>query len=234
MRHHSRRWVEKWKNLFYAALFAANLIAVTGTAEAALITVSDSLTGQSPQVYAQIGNLELSKFDPLLGTLNSATITFSDHFTWTSMAENTDGPNKVFSHTLNQRVTVMDGIKTMLDDPNSYSGSWVLSAYDGMLDFGGTSGITAHGSSAPASVRLVITGDDLSRFIGMDSLLFAVLSNSGSTLSLQGGNGSMGSRQNYFASAVVEYDYMPTPIPAAAWLLGSGLLGLVGIRRRTA
>ncbi len=25
----------------------------------------------------------------------------------------------------------------------------------------------------------------------------------------------------------------PTPIPAAAWLLGSGLLGLVGIRRRT-
>jgi hypothetical protein len=24
----------------------------------------------------------------------------------------------------------------------------------------------------------------------------------------------------------------PTPIPAAAWLLGSGLLGLVGIRRR--
>jgi hypothetical protein len=26
----------------------------------------------------------------------------------------------------------------------------------------------------------------------------------------------------------------PTPIPAAAWLLGSGLLGLVGIRRRKA
>jgi hypothetical protein len=27
-------------------------------------------------------------------------------------------------------------------------------------------------------------------------------------------------------------DVTPTPIPAAAWLLGSGLLGLVGIRRR--
>jgi hypothetical protein len=26
----------------------------------------------------------------------------------------------------------------------------------------------------------------------------------------------------------------PTPIPAAAWLLGSGLMGLVGIRRRNA
>jgi hypothetical protein len=27
-------------------------------------------------------------------------------------------------------------------------------------------------------------------------------------------------------------DVTPTPIPAAAWLLGSGLLGLIGIRRR--
>ena len=29
-------------------------------------------------------------------------------------------------------------------------------------------------------------------------------------------------------------DYAPVPIPAAVWLLGSGLLGLVGIRRRIA
>ncbi len=27
-------------------------------------------------------------------------------------------------------------------------------------------------------------------------------------------------------------DTTPTPIPAAAWLFGSGLLGLVGLRRR--
>lgn len=29
-------------------------------------------------------------------------------------------------------------------------------------------------------------------------------------------------------------DVTPTPIPAAIWLLGSGLMGLVGVRRRTA
>lgn len=28
------------------------------------------------------------------------------------------------------------------------------------------------------------------------------------------------------------FDYTPTPIPGAAWLLGSGLIGLVGLRRR--
>ncbi|NVN90127.1 MAG: lamin tail domain-containing protein [Desulfuromonadales bacterium] len=30
----------------------------------------------------------------------------------------------------------------------------------------------------------------------------------------------------------IDYNSTPTPVPAAAWLLGSGLLGLVGIRRR--
>jgi hypothetical protein len=34
------------------------------------------------------------------------------------------------------------------------------------------------------------------------------------------------------ANAIITYDYTPTPIPAAAWLLGSGLLGLVGMRRK--
>jgi hypothetical protein len=33
--------------------------------------------------------------------------------------------------------------------------------------------------------------------------------------------------------SVLSGTYVPTPIPAAAWLLGSGLMGLVGIRRRT-
>ena len=33
---------------------------------------------------------------------------------------------------------------------------------------------------------------------------------------------------------VVSYDTAAVPVPAAAWLLGSGLLGLIGIRRRNA
>jgi hypothetical protein len=33
--------------------------------------------------------------------------------------------------------------------------------------------------------------------------------------------------------SVLSGTYVATPIPAAAWLLGSGLLGLVGVRRKT-
>lgn len=31
---------------------------------------------------------------------------------------------------------------------------------------------------------------------------------------------------------IVESEYLPTPIPGAAWLLGSGLVGLAGLRRQ--
>lgn len=34
-------------------------------------------------------------------------------------------------------------------------------------------------------------------------------------------------------SYIVEYDSAPVPVPAAVWLLGSGLVGLLGVRRRT-
>jgi len=35
-----------------------------------------------------------------------------------------------------------------------------------------------------------------------------------------------------FNDIVVEVSLAPIPIPAAAWLFGSGLLGMVGIARR--
>jgi len=38
---------------------------------------------------------------------------------------------------------------------------------------------------------------------------------------------------SYFPVGQDQLVYTPTPIPAAAWLLGSGLLGLIGIKRKT-
>ena len=57
----------------------------------------------------------------------------------------------------------------------------------------------------------------------IDALYFSAFNPNGQTSTLESGG------------AVVEltaFDYTPTPIPGAAWLLGSGLIGLVGLRRR--
>ena len=47
--------------------------------------------------------------------------------------------------------------------------------------------------------------------------------------------GTLGTANTYYFDTItgtVAADATPTPIPAAAWLLGSGLMGLMGIRRR--
>jgi hypothetical protein len=41
-----------------------------------------------------------------------------------------------------------------------------------------------------------------------------------------------GSQETYYSVDLAMCVTQPVPIPAAAWLLGSGLIGLVGIRRR--
>lgn len=40
------------------------------------------------------------------------------------------------------------------------------------------------------------------------------------------------SAQTMVINGVIDLGTAPTPIPAASWLLGSGLMGLVGLRRR--
>ncbi len=47
-----------------------------------------------------------------------------------------------------------------------------------------------------------------------------------------GGQGGLGKGNLYYAWAVRDGDVFATPIPAAAWLFGSGLIGLLGVARR--
>ena len=49
---------------------------------------------------------------------------------------------------------------------------------------------------------------------------------------IYGGQGLGHKDTAYFAMAVREIQVSTVPVPAAVWLLGSGLLGLVGIRRK--
>ncbi len=44
---------------------------------------------------------------------------------------------------------------------------------------------------------------------------------------LAGGSGS-----GYYTAYIIEYEASPVPVPAALWLMGSGLLGLAALRRR--
>lgn len=205
-------------------------------AEAALVSYSDTSTGTPPQTtgYVDKGDLNLNKFDTSLGTLAKVTLTFTNYFDWQSFAENTStSSGATFTHTINnQRVQITQGGTTFFTDSSSFLKSWSLGVYDNVLDFGGTSGITENNSSTLNTVSFTYTGASMAPFIGSGFSTFDVLSGADLFKLQGGGNMAMGSTDKFNAGASIIYEYAPVPIPAAAWLLGSGLVGLVGVRRR--
>jgi hypothetical protein len=76
--------------------------------------------------------------------------------------------------------------------------------------------------------------------LGGSSFLFALSTNADGSGALLSSDGTLltldldthGAATANVAASQVTADVTPTPVPAAAWLLGSGLMGLVGLRRR--
>ncbi len=56
----------------------------------------------------------------------------------------------------------------------------------------------------------------------------------GGWVSFQGGYENYGKSNHYSAWAVRDGDVAAVPVPAAFWLFGSGLIGLLGFKRRKA
>jgi hypothetical protein len=105
-----------------------------------------------------------------------------------------------------------DGVNwTVISDYAGYSGG---STWEANPDF------TQSAPGVPSIIMSIDLDDDISdTYEGLISYLKFEL-----------GDGTVGHGRAFFTSAVEGVNAVP--IPAAGWLLGSGLLGLVGIRRR--
>ena len=71
---------------------------------------------------------------------------------------------------------------------------------------------------------------------GFDSLLSLVISAPGRYVAAVGGYSDFnfigGGDTDFFYTLQIQSESAPVPVPAAAWLLGSGLAGMLGFRRR--
>ena len=191
------------------------VLMITGSAFASFsydVTVdTSSLNGQGGYLYMQ--------YDPLNGVASTATVS---NFA-------TDG-------TLGAQDTV-DVVNGSAVKGTLLSGSVVFANTNGVNDynhaitFGNSLSFLLSFSSTPGAPAGGVSTFSLGLFgdaLGNTPLMNISGTNAGTVIDVNLQNDGTTSVDQYVQQATAT----PTPIPAAAYLFGSGLLGLVGIRRK--
>lgn len=220
------------KTIFAVALSGAALVGAA--AQAATISFTDSV----PLAETDWSEtLSVSQFDSNLGTLNSVTVILDGLVTGQTLVENLSGNARDAIVNLTAEITAKnDAVDLEVMVSPVASTTVTLSAYDGTLDFGGTSGTSTGEVTATDTNQQMLTGAAMNDFIGtglidiaVDSLGFSFVSG--------GGNIFSGATSKASAELEVIYDYTVTsnpatvPLPATLPLL-AGAFGIAGFAAR--
>ncbi len=141
----------------------------------------------------------------------------------------TDGDiNFVFGDLLGAQLAIFD------DSDQSYAGSSLGVQIGDIVGFAGPNGIGDHtATNTTTALSLTLTGSD--------NFILGLSTDNGVSWMADAGPASLGANAYSVTfgtgANVIEVDVQivpAIPVPAAVWLFGSGLLGLVGMARRKA
>jgi hypothetical protein len=215
---------------------------VASTAHADVIDFTDSLPLTTTDWFQ---TLTVSQFDPTLGTLNSAKVSFSANMLSDMTLDNDNAtPSPVVGNVSVQTFGTFAGIDLGLLLAADTGAPTVLAADDsGDTDLpgdGGADEILVGNLTDNDMIMATLTAPgDLGQFLGAGTISTVNLFTLGG-FGVTGGGGNVDVNVNTQAAAslFVEYDFTPAPpppqipVPATLALLGLGLAGLGVARRR--
>jgi len=205
--------------------------ALTSSATAATVTYGPASFGPATTNWST--SLSLPKWDPTLfpgQVLTGVSFTLNGSVTGSASFESLDAQPATIN--MNLQATIV------LTDPNSNvlvtvipvaNTSDLASAFDGVIDFGGTSGKQYLGLTGSASNSG--TSGNFALFTGAGNVLLPVTA-SGTSSGSGAGNLLTLFATTAGADASVTYTYSAVPEPSTIALAGLGLLALVGFARR--
>jgi len=221
------------KKLCVLLLFALT----TGVVSAATISFSDEVI-PNPSATDWTDQLFLPQFNSALGTLTEVRLVLNGSMYASFGYENKRdiAQNMSYLYNMDQDLSL-----TSTDLPSltmattrgdmSWHSLGLVPAFDGVVDYGGTSGGTIVYDLLTDSGEYIYTAaGDLAKFIGLGDVVYDGVATAYVTMGLTGGNSASKSVSLVGASVSVEYTYTPVPEPATVGLLSLG--GLLVVRRR--
>ncbi|MBK7876410.1 MAG: choice-of-anchor E domain-containing protein [Planctomycetes bacterium] len=191
------------------------VLGLAGGAAADSLTHSVDLTLQTT-TWTQVA--PLPRFNPALGTLQGIEVVLDGHIEGTARFENRDPQPATIAtdFSANLRLRRPDTQATLVNLNPTYHTSETVSAYDGVLDFGGTSGRTIAGIDANLNGGFVPTLPlnpvDQALFVGNGNILFTVNA-SGTSSATGSGNLVVNFQQRASARVTITYQYEPPFFP---------------------
>ncbi len=210
------------------AALCLTLVAIGGAARADFLTHTASVPLETTNWTRTAA---LPRFNPALGLLEGVSLSVTGHIEGTAKYESLDAQAAqiVLSFTANLNVRRPDNNVILLASAPVFNRVDNVTAYDGLLDFGGTSGRNYNAISSDQTQQFVpnfpLSALDTALFVGAGNVVFTVSANGQTSAT---GAGNLVSSFSQKASATLTITYLFTP-PFIQDCNGNGIVDSIDV-----